>query len=174
MKISAELNYLRMAPRKVRLAADAIRGKRVPEAEVALRFLARRSAVPLRKLLASAVASAKHDYQMASSDALIISEIRVDGGPILKRRRAGARGTSFPIAKRTSHIRLVLEASGVAPKRARRRAAPVAVRAASGRVEAAPDESAKAAPARRAFRERMRMAAKPREFVRRIFRRKVI
>src|SRR3989338_8241261 len=98
MKITAELNRLRIAPRKVRLVADAIRGKRVLEAERILRFAVRRPAHPLLKLLRSAMANARANFRIAATDPLFISEIRVDSGPTMKRIRAGAQRRVFPIA----------------------------------------------------------------------------
>ncbi|MFH1392462.1 MAG: 50S ribosomal protein L22 [bacterium] len=110
LQFKAQLNYLRISPRKVRLAADLIRGLNVSEAEQQLRFCAKRSAKPLLKLLKSAIANAKN-----ASD-LYISEIRVNPGPTLKRWRARARGTAAMIRKRTSHIIIILEQNGAKSK----------------------------------------------------------
>lgn len=174
MKITAELNYLRMAPRKVRAVARAIRGKNVREAEVSLQFLARRAAGPMAKLLRSAVANARQNFQVTDPAALRVSEISVDQGPALKRIRPRAFGRAFPIRKETSHITLVLEAHGVAPRR-RRRAKPAAVRMATEEANGARTEGViKPAPEREAFRERPKAKTKPTEFVRRMFRRKAI
>lgn len=175
MKVSAELNYLRMAPRKVRLVAAAIRGKRVPDAERTLRFLTRRAARPLEKLLASAVANARHNFRIERSDMLTIADIRVGDGPTLKRSRAGAFGRQFPIGKRTSHVTLTLEAAGAAPPRPVLQPAapqPIVV----PRSEAAP-ESASArhgGEGRRLSRERATPLKRSTDFVRRMFRRKAI
>ena len=108
MKITANLNHLRMSPRKVRLVADFIRGMDVKEAETQLRFLTKRAAEPVLKLLNSAVANASHDFDI-EKDNLYISEIQINEGPTLKRWRARAMGRAAPIMKRTSHINLVLE-----------------------------------------------------------------
>lgn len=107
MEIKAKLNYLRIAPRKVRLVADLIRGMDVKEAEIQLKFMPKRSSVPLAKLLNSAIANAKNNFSV-EKDALFIQTIFVNGGPPLKRWRARARGRAFQIIKRTSHIDLVL------------------------------------------------------------------
>ncbi|OHA08310.1 MAG: 50S ribosomal protein L22 [Candidatus Sungbacteria bacterium RIFCSPLOWO2_01_FULL_60_25] len=127
MHITAELNYLRMAPRKVRVVADAIRGKRVPEAERTLRFLARRASGPLAKLLKSAIANAKHNFQINDVATLRVREIRVDQGPTLKRTQPRAMGRAFRIHKKSSHICIVLETTGPAPERKRSRKADIAV-----------------------------------------------
>ena len=173
MKIKAELNYLRMAPRKVRAVAKAIRGKNVREAEVSLRFLARRAAGPVVKLLRSAVANARQNFQVTDPAALRVSEISVDQGPALKRIRPRAFGRAFPIRKETSHVTLVLEAQGITPRR-RRHAKPAAVRMATEEAQGERTEGVKSAPEREAFRERPKARTKPTEFVRRMFRRKAI
>lgn len=108
MKITAKLNHLKMSPRKVRLVADLIRGMDAKEAETQLKFLTKRAARPILKLLNSAVANASHNFDV-EKDNLFISEIQVNEGPTLKRWRARAMGRAAPIMKRTSHINLVLE-----------------------------------------------------------------
>lgn len=108
MEVKAQLKYLRIAPRKVRLVADLIRGKRVSLAKNILDFTLKRSAKPLRKLLDSAQANALHNFQL-DPESLRIAEIRVDEGPRLKRWRARARGRAAEIQKKTSHVTLVLE-----------------------------------------------------------------
>ncbi len=105
----AKLRYLRIAPRKVRLAADLIRGKSIEKAQVILNFTVKKPALPLLKLLKQAVANAKDNQKEVS--ALYISKITVDEGPKLKRWRARARGRAFEIQKKTSHITLVLDAA---------------------------------------------------------------
>jgi large subunit ribosomal protein L22 len=106
--VSAKLRYLRIAPRKVRLVADLIRGKSVSEAETILNSLSKKSALPLSKLLKSAIANAKNNFQLNPTK-LYISKITVDEGPKLKRWRPRARGQAYEIQKKTSHITLVLE-----------------------------------------------------------------
>ena len=108
MKITAKLNHLRIAPRKVRLVADIIRGRDVKEAEIQLKFLARRAAEPLLNLLNSAASNAQHNFNIAK-DNLYISELQINEGPPLKRWMPRAMGRSAQIMKRTSHIDLVLE-----------------------------------------------------------------
>ena len=105
--VTAELKNYRQSPRKVRLVADAIRGKKIDDAMTTLTFMTKRAALPVQKLLQSAVANASHNFNLKSED-LFIKEITVDGGSILKRWRARARGRAFPIHKHTSHVRIVL------------------------------------------------------------------
>lgn len=169
MEIRTQLNYLRMSPRKVRLVADAIRGKSVPEAEVALRFLARRAAAPIAKLLAAALADARQNFQILSPTSLVVRRISVDGGPILKRSRPRAMGRAFPIHKHTSHITLILESRGGTPERRKRKKVDIAI------VEGeAPVASVGREGAHDAFRERPKVVTKPTGFVQRMFRRKAI
>ena len=107
MEVIAKLRYLRIAPRKVRLVADLVRGKSVEEATHILNFTRKRAAKPILKLLNSAIANASHNFQLKKEN-LYISKIVVDEGPKLKRWRPRARGVAYEIQKKTSHITLVL------------------------------------------------------------------
>jgi len=104
--VTVKLRRLRIAPRKVRLVADLIRGKSVEEAQTILQFTIKRAALPLLKLLNSAVASAKQ--KNLDPARLYISKITVDEGPKFKRWQPRARGQASEIQKKTSHITLVL------------------------------------------------------------------
>ncbi len=108
MAITAKTKYIRIAPRKVRLVADMIRGQRVKEAKSLLHFTVNRSALPISKLLNSAVVSAKNNLNW-NEENLLIEKITVDEGPKLKRWMPRARGSASPIQKKTSHITIVLE-----------------------------------------------------------------
>lgn len=103
-------NY-RQSPRKVRLVADLVRGKSVPKALLTLRFLTKKAAGPLEKAIEEAVADAKHNFNL-KKDSLFIKEIRIDEGVTLLRRMPRARGSAYPIRKRRSHIRIVLDTEG--------------------------------------------------------------
>ena len=107
-EIKAHLRYLRMAPRKVRLAAGAVKGKSAEEAEAVLEFLPKRAALPLKKLLKSAVANAKHNFNIEKEN-LFVKNITVDKGPTLKRFMPRARGSAAPIRKRESHVTIILQ-----------------------------------------------------------------
>lgn len=102
----ALLKNYRQSPRKVRLIADAIRGKKVDNAVTELSFMPKRAADPVKKLLESAIANAKNAG--ISSNVLIVKEISVNEGVTLKRWMPKWRGTAHPIRKRTSHIKIVL------------------------------------------------------------------
>ncbi len=108
MSVQAKLNYLRISPRKVRLVADLVRGRSVDEAEKVLRFTVKGPADPLLKLLKSAIANAENNFGI-KREGLYIAEIKVDGGPILKRFMPRARGSVSPIHKKTSHVSIVLK-----------------------------------------------------------------
>lgn len=108
MPASAKLTMLRSTPRKTRLVADLIRGKRVEDAENILRFTPKRSAHPMLKLLQSAKANAVNNHDMFE-DSLVVSKIMVDEGPTLKRYLPRARGRADLLRKRTCHITIVLE-----------------------------------------------------------------
>ena len=119
MEAKAKLRHLRIAPRKTRLVVDMVRGKTAKEAQVILRFTSKRAALPLLKLLNSAVANAK--VLEMNENNLYISEITVDEGPKLKRWRARSRGRAFGIQKKTSHINLTLsEIKGTTKKKTKK------------------------------------------------------
>ena len=104
---TAKLNNLRVAPRKVRLLVDLIRGMHVAEALMQLKFSKKHAATSVMKLLRSAVANAEHNADI-DIDTLIVKEAYVDGGPILYRWMPRAFGRAGKIRKRTSHIQIVL------------------------------------------------------------------
>lgn len=107
MAITAKLRYLHIAPRKVRLVVDLIRGKSVEQAQRILNFTPNRASKPLLKLLKSSLANAKDNLQF-EEDNLYISKIFVDEGPKLKRWHAQSRGRAAEIQKKSSHISLEL------------------------------------------------------------------
>ena len=111
MVSKARLRYLRIAPRKVRLVADLIRGKNVEDALSILQFTTKKSSVPLAKLLQSAVANADQKGGV-DVDSLFVKTITVDGGPTIKRFRPRAMGRATPILKRTSHVLIELGQQG--------------------------------------------------------------
>ena len=108
MEVTARARYLRIAPRKARLVADLVRGKRVEQALNTLAFTNKAFAKKLTKLINSAVANAQHSTNV-DVDTLWIKRIYVDGGPVLKRYMPRAMGRATMIRKRTSHITVVLD-----------------------------------------------------------------
>jgi len=105
--ITASLNTYRQSPRKVRLVSDLVKGKSVAEARSILLVTIKSAAHPLLKLLESAVKSAKNTFNI-DEKTLFIKDFRVDVGATLKRSMPRARGSAFPIKKRTCHVNLVL------------------------------------------------------------------
>lgn len=102
----AILKNYRQSPRKVRLVADAVRGKKVSDAITTLRFMPKRAADPVKKLIESALANAKNNS--VPTETLVVKEISVNEGPTLKRTMPRARGSANIIRKRTSLISVVL------------------------------------------------------------------
>ncbi|MCE9643905.1 50S ribosomal protein L22 [Candidatus Parcubacteria bacterium] len=100
--MKASLQNYRQSPRKVRLVASLLKGKGVDAAVVHLNFLMKRAALPIRKLIESAVANAV--AQGASREALVIKKLVVDKGLVLRRSMPRARGSASPIKKRSSHV----------------------------------------------------------------------
>lgn len=108
MPVTAKLRYLHIAPRKVRLVVDLIRGKKAEQASTILNFANKKACLPVLKLLKQAMANAKNNFQMEPAN-LFVSKITVDEGPKQKRWMPRARGQAYEIQKKTSHITLVLE-----------------------------------------------------------------
>ncbi len=106
-EVSAQLRFLRMGPRKVRLVADLIRGRKALKAVDVLSVLNKRAARPVLKLLQSAMANATHNFSLPL-ETLKIKSITVDGGPMLKRWMPKAHGRATPIRERTAHIQIML------------------------------------------------------------------
>ncbi len=114
--MKAYLHNYRQAPRKVRLVANLIKGKSVAVADLELKHLAKRAALPMEKLLASAVANAK----VAGIDAenLMVKDVTVDKGIVLKRHMPRAFGRAAAIHKHSSHVTLTLKDVAPAVKKA--------------------------------------------------------
>jgi len=108
MEIKASLRFIRVSPKKARQVADLIRGLPVEEAERKLSFLTNKSAVFIKKLLLSAKANAKNNFDIPEKD-LFVAQVRVDEGPRMKRQMPRARGRVDILNKPTSHIKLILE-----------------------------------------------------------------
>ncbi len=103
---TAKLNYLKIAPRKVRLIANTLKGLSTQEAEAQLMLRVQRASKPLLKLLRSAVANAKNRKMDPAK--LFVGSVLVNQGPILKRSLPRAQGRATPIHKKMSHVVLTL------------------------------------------------------------------
>lgn len=108
MEARAHVRYVRIAPRKVRIVIDLIRGKELAEALAILKFTPKGASKVLEKALLSAAANAENNYGM-DRDALYVAKCYVDEGPTYKRFRPRAQGRATPIRKRSSHITIILK-----------------------------------------------------------------
>ncbi len=108
----AKAKYLRIAPRKMRLVADLVRGRKVVEAKEILNFTPRGGAPLLKKVLDSAVANAEskaaETRKRIDTDGMVVREVHIDGGFTIKRMQPGPRGRRCMIRKRTSHVMLII------------------------------------------------------------------
>ena len=162
MEARAQARYVRVTPMKARRVVNMIRGMSALEAQAVLRYAEQGASEPVGKLLKSAMSNASNNLNLDPSN-MFIAEAFVDEGPTMKRIRPRAQGRAYRIDKRTSHITLILEEQGSAPRRkpgrrsqkpkveetpkAKPVAAPKAAVAAEEKTEKAP---AKKAPAKKA------------------------
>jgi len=107
MEVRAKAKFLRNAPRKTRLVIAAVRGLSVDKAIDQLNNMNKKVALPVRKLVESAIANALNNFDL-KRDSLFIKEISADEGPVFRRWMPRARGRATPIRKKTSHINIVL------------------------------------------------------------------
>jgi large subunit ribosomal protein L22 len=108
MEAKAVVRHVRMSPRKMRVVANLVRGKRVGEAMSLLKHMPKKGAFVIRKLLISAVANAEHKGDV-DVDNLLIRNCDVDNGPILKRWMPRSMGRANRIQRRTSHVTVVVK-----------------------------------------------------------------
>ncbi|HEX4647338.1 MAG TPA: 50S ribosomal protein L22 [Steroidobacteraceae bacterium] len=103
MQVTSKLRYARISPQKCRLVADLVRGRAVGHAIATLKYMPKKGAKLVRKVLESAVANAEHNHG-ADIDELKVELIHVDAAPQLKRYGSKAKGRGTRIIKRNSHI----------------------------------------------------------------------
>jgi large subunit ribosomal protein L22 len=108
VEVLAVAKNVRMAPRKVRLVGDAVKGKPVAEAMAMLRFMPHRAATPIFKAVKSATANAENNYDLDPND-LYVARVVADDGRTLRRFRQKARGRVGSIHKRSTHITVVVQ-----------------------------------------------------------------
>ncbi len=108
MEVQAKAKWVRTSPRKVRLVAQTLRNLPVSEALVACSFMPKSAARDVAKVIRSAQANAENNFNLVRDD-LVIKDIRVEPGPMLKRGQPRAMGRLFSIFKRTSHITAIVE-----------------------------------------------------------------
>src|SRR5690606_30735942 len=107
MEVQSLTRYAHMSPKKMREVARTIQGRKAPEAVEYLTLIPRKSARLIVKTLKSAIANAENNNNL-SADSLTVKLALIENGPVLKRFKAGARGTAKPRRKPMSHIRIVL------------------------------------------------------------------
>lgn len=108
MEAKAIARYVRIAPRKLRIVIDLIRGKAVGEAFAILKHTPKVGSEVIEKVLRSAVANAEHNFDM-NVDELVVSTCFVDQGPTMKRIHPRFRGQAFKILKRSSHVTVAVK-----------------------------------------------------------------
>jgi large subunit ribosomal protein L22 len=136
MEVQAQARWVRTSPRKLRLVAMPLRGLPVAEALTACQFMPKSAARDVAKVIRSAQANAEHNFNLVKDD-LVLKEIRIEPGPMMKRGQPRAMGRLFSIFKRTSHIIAVVEDRPGTVKR-RRPAPPRPAPAAAAPAPAAP------------------------------------
>ncbi len=107
MEVQALTRNTRMSPKKMREVARTIQGRKAPAAVEYLMLVPRKSARLIAKTLKSAIANAENNANL-SADSLTVKSAVIENGPVIKRFKAGARGTAKPRVKKMSHIRIVL------------------------------------------------------------------
>lgn len=113
--MKAVLRNYRQSPRKVRLIADLVRGKKVKDALATLQFVDKRAAAPFAKVIRSAAANAT--AQGTQGEELVIASVAVDKGEVYRRFMPRARGSASPINRRNSHITVELATRGATTKK---------------------------------------------------------
>jgi large subunit ribosomal protein L22 len=108
-EVQAVARHVRIAPQKVRVVVNLIRGKSVDDALAVLRFVPKAASPVISKVVESAAANAEENLGLVRRE-LYVSRAYVDGGPTMKRIHPRQRGQAFPILKRTSHITVVVRA----------------------------------------------------------------
>ena len=169
MIVTAHLPSLRIAPRKVRLMTRLLWGVDAIAAKHQLNYFAKRSSKPLAKLLDSALANAQNNFGMVKEN-MRVKEVIVNGGPVLKRFEPKGFGSVSPIAKRTSHVTIVLEekVAGLKSERKVKEQRPEEASEAKPRTEPQRGSSAGAK------KELGRKEGRVRAFTKKIFQRKAI
>ncbi len=118
-EVKAFARGIHVPPRKARLVAQTMQQLPIVEALDQLRFLTKKAALPIRKLLDSAVANASHNFQI-EADRLYVKSLTIDGGKVMFRYSPRAQGRAFPVRKRTSNINLILGVSATPFRKSRK------------------------------------------------------
>lgn len=116
MEAVAKLNNYPTSPRKMRLLADLIRGMEVEKALAVLEHNPKHPAVPLRKLVLSAINNWKQKNESGDETALILKTIMVDGARVIKRMRPAPQGRGYRVRKRSNHVTVVVDTNAAPVK----------------------------------------------------------
>jgi large subunit ribosomal protein L22 len=174
MQIKAKLKNLISSPKKTRLVVDLVRGLETGKALEQLSFANKKAALPVAKLIKSAIANAEHNYELDKNN-LFIKEIRVDEAGMLHRWTPKAHGSATPIRKRMSHINLVLaeiKDSGVKAAKKKEIEAPISLDEMAKKSSIGREEKAKEIKTDNKFTEKKTEGAGKKGFVNKIFQRK--
>lgn len=109
MEAVAKLNNYPTSPRKMRLLADLIRGMQVEKALAVLEHNPKHPAVPLRKLVLSAISNWKNKNEGADENTLVVKTIMVDGARVIKRMRPAPQGRGYRVRKRSNHVTVIVD-----------------------------------------------------------------
>ena len=109
MEAIAKLNNYPTSPRKMRLLADLIRGMQVEKALAVLEHNPKHPAVPLRKLVMSAISNWKQKNDGGDENSLVVKTIMVDGARVIKRMRPAPQGRGYRVRKRSNHVTIVVD-----------------------------------------------------------------
>ena len=120
MEAIAKLNNEPTSPRKMRLLVDLVRGMKVEHALSVLEHNPKHSAVPLRKLILSAISNWKAKNEGADENTLIVKTIMVDGARVIKRMRPAPQGRGYRVRKRSNHVTVIVDAGVENPKKVQR------------------------------------------------------
>lgn len=109
MEAVAKLRNYPTSPRKMRLLADLIRGEKVEKALAILEHSTKHPAVPMRKLVLSAINNWKQKNEKGDEGQLIVKTIMVDGARVIKRMRPAPQGRGYKIRKRSNHVTVIVD-----------------------------------------------------------------
>ena len=109
MEAVAKLRNYPTSPRKMRLLADLIRGQKVEKVLAELEHNPKHPAVPLRKLVLSAISNWKQKNEGGDETSLVVKTVMVDGGRVIKRMRPAPQGRGYRVRKRSNHVTLVVD-----------------------------------------------------------------
>jgi large subunit ribosomal protein L22 len=127
MEAVAKLNNYPTSPRKMRLLADLIRGMEVEKALAVLEHNPKHPAVPLRKLVVSAISNWKQKNDGGDESALVVKTIFVDGARVIKRMRPAPQGRGYRVRKRSNHVTVIVDIKGIGAAKAKTAVAEAAV-----------------------------------------------